>query len=138
MSVKEDQAQVRPDPHTRASKLVLQDPSAAALDWVIETPCQSRYADCSVGCGAMTPDAPRASEQHGPAKWEDLVTRYAWADVDEPDAFTFSVIAGKTEDEVIRAFGGDPRASRLMTFAEAAEEQAGELTGRGPVSSKPN
>ncbi|OIK01589.1 hypothetical protein BIV24_00775 [Streptomyces colonosanans] len=75
----------------------------------------------------MTPDAPRASDQHGPAKWEDLVTRYAWADADEPDAFTFSVIAGKTEDEVIQAFGGDPRASRLMTFAETVEEQAGHL-----------
>ncbi|MGW3914491.1 DUF6461 domain-containing protein [Streptomyces sp. NPDC005070] len=56
--------------------------------------------------------------------WEDLVAQYAWADGDELEAYTFSVIAGRTEDEVIRAFGGDAEVSRLMTFAEAAREQA--------------
>ncbi|MER6818988.1 DUF6461 domain-containing protein [Streptomyces cellulosae] len=75
----------------------------------------------------MTPDAPRNPKRGGAASWEDLVARYAWADADEPDAYTFSVIAGKTEDEVIRAFGGDPGASRLMTFAETVEEQAAHL-----------
>ncbi|PWI11462.1 hypothetical protein DIZ27_05325 [Streptomyces sp. NWU339] len=75
----------------------------------------------------MTPDAPRSPKSSGAAKWEGLVARYAWADADEPDAYTFSVVAGKTEDEVIRAFGGDPGASRLMTFAETVEEQAAHL-----------
>ncbi|MFD5575018.1 DUF6461 domain-containing protein [Streptomyces cadmiisoli] len=56
--------------------------------------------------------------------WEDLVARYTWADRDEPEAYTFSVIAGRTEDDVIRAFGGDTDASRMMTFAEAANEEA--------------
>ncbi|MFJ8108966.1 DUF6461 domain-containing protein [Streptomyces sp. NPDC096132] len=56
--------------------------------------------------------------------WEDLVARYAWADGNEWDAFTFSVIAGRTEDEVIRAFGGDPGVWRLMTFDEVRDEQA--------------
>lgn len=59
--------------------------------------------------------------------WDDLVAQYAWADADEPDAFTFSVISGKTEDEVIRVFGGDASATRMMTFAEAADEQASHL-----------
>ncbi|MGW0699770.1 DUF6461 domain-containing protein [Streptomyces sp. NPDC002867] len=57
------------------------------------------------------------------ALWDDLVAQYAWADADEPEAYTFSVISGKTEDDVIRAFGGDPAASRMMTFAEAVDEQ---------------
>ncbi|MFF4542549.1 DUF6461 domain-containing protein [Streptomyces aureus] len=56
--------------------------------------------------------------------WEDLVARYRWADRDELEAYTFSVIAGRTEDEVIRAFGGDADVSRMMTFAEASQEQA--------------
>ncbi|WP_432173911.1 DUF6461 domain-containing protein [Streptomyces sp. Tue6028] len=75
----------------------------------------------------MTSDVPRSSKRDGAASWEDLVARYAWADADELDAYTFSVIAGKTENEVIRAFGGDPEASRLMTFAETVEEQAAHL-----------
>jgi hypothetical protein len=75
----------------------------------------------------MTPDVPLGPKRSDAARWEDLVAQYAWADADEPDAYTFSVIAGKTEDEVIRAFGGDPGASRLMTFAETAEEQAAHL-----------
>ncbi|MFF0205934.1 DUF6461 domain-containing protein [Streptomyces sp. NPDC005017] len=75
----------------------------------------------------MTPNVPRGPRRSDAARWEDLVARYAWADADEPDAYTFSVISGKTEDEVIRAFGGDPGASRLMTFAETADEQASHL-----------
>ncbi|MGP4084425.1 DUF6461 domain-containing protein [Streptomyces sp. KR55] len=75
----------------------------------------------------MTPDVPRGPRRSDAARWEDLVARYAWADADEPDAYTFSVIAGKTENEVIRAFGGDPGASRLMTFAETSDEQAAHL-----------
>ncbi|WP_381796435.1 DUF6461 domain-containing protein [Streptomyces niveus] len=59
--------------------------------------------------------------------WDDLVARYAWADADKPEAYTFSVVAGRTEDEVIRAFGGDPGRARRMTFAEAADEQADHL-----------
>ncbi|MEV0774495.1 DUF6461 domain-containing protein [Streptomyces sp. NPDC050433] len=59
--------------------------------------------------------------------WDDLVARYAWADTDALEACTFSVVAGKSEDDVIRAFGGDPGESRLMTFAEAADEQADHL-----------
>ncbi len=74
----------------------------------------------------MTPDIPRDLKRGG-ASWEDLVAQYAWADADDPDAYTYSVIAGKTEDDVIRAFGGDPEASRLMTFAETVEEQAAHL-----------
>jgi hypothetical protein len=66
-------------------------------------------------------------EQGGTRVWDDLVAQYAWADADEPEAYTFSVISGKTEDEVIRAFGGDPAASRLMTFAETVDEQASHL-----------
>ncbi|WP_405935361.1 DUF6461 domain-containing protein [Streptomyces sp. NBC_00726] len=75
----------------------------------------------------MTPDAPRTARRPDPARWQELVSRHAWADADEPIAFTFSVIAGKTEDEVVRAFGGDPGASRPMTFDEAAAEQASHL-----------
>ncbi|TRV81047.1 hypothetical protein FKN01_04715 [Streptomyces sp. 130] len=75
----------------------------------------------------MTRDVSRPAAPPDPARWDELVTRYAWADADEPIAFTFSVIAGKTEDEVIRAFGGDPGASRPMTFDEAAAEQAAHL-----------
>ncbi|MCX5170216.1 DUF6461 domain-containing protein [Streptomyces antibioticus] len=56
--------------------------------------------------------------------WEERVARYAWADEDELEAYTFSVVAGRTEDEVIRAFGGDADGSRMMTFAEASDEQA--------------
>jgi hypothetical protein len=59
--------------------------------------------------------------------WDDLVARYAWADANTLEACTVSVIAGKSEDDVIRAFGGDPGQSRLMTFAEAADEQADHL-----------
>ncbi len=55
--------------------------------------------------------------------WDDTVAQYAWADADEPEGYTFSVISGKTENEVIRAFGGDPAASRMMTCAEAVDEQ---------------
>ncbi|MGW4823094.1 hypothetical protein ACWEP4_29965 [Streptomyces sp. NPDC004227] len=117
----------RRHPYTASSNLVLQDPSAAALDWVIETPGQSRYADRSVGCGTMTADVPRGPKRSDAARWEDLVARYAWADADEPDAYTFSVITGKTESEVIRAFGGDPGVSRLMTSAETASELAAQL-----------
>ncbi|MER5604238.1 DUF6461 domain-containing protein [Streptomyces sp. NPDC002265] len=75
----------------------------------------------------MTPDVARSPKRTDAARWEDLVARYAWADADEPGAYTFSVIAGTTEDEVIRAFGGDPGASRLMAFAEAADERAAHL-----------
>ncbi|MET4923707.1 DUF6461 domain-containing protein [Streptomyces sp. PSRA5] len=59
--------------------------------------------------------------------WDDLVARYAWTDADALEAYTFSVVAGRSEDDVIRAFGGDPGESRLMTFAEAADEQADHL-----------
>lgn len=59
--------------------------------------------------------------------WDDLVTQYAWADAEELDAYTFTVISGKTEDDVIRAFGGDPATSRMMTSHEAADEQADHL-----------
>ncbi|MFD3436860.1 DUF6461 domain-containing protein [Streptomyces sp. NPDC058685] len=59
--------------------------------------------------------------------WDDLVAKYAWADEEAPEAYTFSVISGKTEDEVIRAFGGDPAVSRMMTFDETADEQARHL-----------
>lgn len=59
--------------------------------------------------------------------WDDLVARYAWADANTLEACTVSVVAGKSEDDVIRAFGGDPGQSRLMTFAEAADEQADHL-----------
>lgn len=59
--------------------------------------------------------------------WDDLVAQYAWTDADEPEAYTFSVISGKFEDQVIRAFGGDPAASRMMTFAETVDEQASHL-----------
>ncbi|MEV6191871.1 DUF6461 domain-containing protein [Streptomyces sp. NPDC051920] len=72
----------------------------------------------------MTPGASREPLHGGPSDWEGIVARYAWADSDELDAYTFSVIAGKTVDEVIRAFGGDPEVSWLMTFAEAVEAQA--------------
>ncbi|MFH8394630.1 DUF6461 domain-containing protein [Streptomyces sp. NPDC018036] len=72
----------------------------------------------------MTPDVPQAPNRVDAARWGDLVARYAWADADKLDAYTFSVITGTTESEVIRAFGGDPGASRLMTFAETVDEQA--------------
>ncbi|MFH9826563.1 hypothetical protein [Streptomyces bobili] len=42
------------------------------------------------------------------------------------------MIAGKSEDEVIRAFVGDPEASRLMTFAETVEERAAHLSSVEP------
>ncbi|MFC8539123.1 DUF6461 domain-containing protein [Streptomyces sp. NPDC057249] len=82
----------------------------------------------------MTRDVPRAAQRPDPAKWQEAVARYAWADADEwALTFTFSVIAGKTEDEVIRAFGGDPGASRLMTWDEAADEQAHHLYEDHPL-----
>lgn len=59
--------------------------------------------------------------------WDDLVARYAWADSNTLQACTISVVAGKSEDDVIRAFGGDPGESRLMTFAEAVDEQCDHL-----------
>ncbi|MCF4136341.1 DUF6461 domain-containing protein [Streptomyces sp. Tue 6430] len=59
--------------------------------------------------------------------WDELVARYAWADTDEVASRTASVVTGKTEDEVIRAFGGDPASSRAMTFDETADEQAEHL-----------
>ncbi|MEV0174584.1 DUF6461 domain-containing protein [Streptomyces sp. NPDC050803] len=59
--------------------------------------------------------------------WDELVARYAWADTDECDSYTASVVTGKTEDDVIRAFGGDPLRSRLMTFDEVTAEQAEHL-----------
>ncbi|MEV6079758.1 DUF6461 domain-containing protein [Streptomyces sp. NPDC052069] len=70
----------------------------------------------------ITPD-----QGEKPTVWDDLVARYAWADADELETYTFSVISGKTENEVIRAFGGDPAVCRTMTFAEAADEQARHL-----------
>ncbi|MFI6085564.1 DUF6461 domain-containing protein [Streptomyces sp. NPDC051217] len=72
-------------------------------------------------------EALNSRDQGDVAVWEDLVARYAWADTDAPEAYTFSVVAGKSEDDVIRAFGGDPGESRLMTFTEAADEQADHL-----------
>ncbi|MFD5894972.1 DUF6461 domain-containing protein [Streptomyces sp. NPDC060366] len=76
----------------------------------------------------MAPAAAFAASIPGDAVlWDDLVARYAWADADEPGAYTFSVVAGSAEDEVIRAFGGDPSETRRMTFAEAADEQADHL-----------
>jgi hypothetical protein len=57
--------------------------------------------------------------------WEALVARYGWADGDEFDWYTVSVVAGKAEDQVIAAFGGNPAgASRTMTFGEAIEDMA--------------
>ncbi|MEY9965920.1 hypothetical protein ABIA33_003975 [Streptacidiphilus sp. MAP12-16] len=56
--------------------------------------------------------------------WEQSVRRYAWADLGEADelqALTVSVVGGRTEDDVIRAFGGDPVAALRMTTAEALE-----------------
>ncbi|CAG7650862.1 conserved hypothetical protein [Actinacidiphila bryophytorum] len=61
-------------------------------------------------------------------EWEALVARYGWADGDEFDWYTVSVVAGKTEDQVIAAFGGDPAGtSRTMTFGEAIEDTAAHL-----------
>ncbi|MEV6106666.1 DUF6461 domain-containing protein [Streptomyces sp. NPDC051940] len=61
----------------------------------------------------------------GKPEWDELVTQYAWVDTAEDlHTYTISVITGKDEDEVIRAFGGDPGVSRLMTFDQTAYEIA--------------
>lgn len=66
--------------------------------------------------------------RRGGAEWEALVARYEWADGDEFEWYTVSVVAGKTEDQVIAAFGGDPAGeSRTMTFDEALEDHAAHL-----------
>ncbi|MFD7860743.1 DUF6461 domain-containing protein [Streptomyces sp. NPDC059783] len=59
--------------------------------------------------------------------WHETVARYAWAESDDLMAYTFSVISGATEDDVVRAFGGDPGDTRRMTFDEAADESAEHL-----------
>ncbi|MGQ0840852.1 DUF6461 domain-containing protein [Actinokineospora sp.] len=38
----------------------------------------------------------------------EQVRRYAWADEDTNLAWTLAVVTGRTTDEVIRAYGGDP------------------------------
>jgi len=59
-------------------------------------------------------------------EWGGLLEKYAWAD--EVEGCTVSVVAGKGEDEVIAAFGGEPAgASREMTFDEVVEEAADHL-----------
>ncbi|WP_372348331.1 DUF6461 domain-containing protein [Streptomyces sp. KL116D] len=74
----------------------------------------------------MTPDTSWVLKRSS-TRWEDLVARYAWVDADDPDSLTCSVVAGKAEDDVVRAFGGDPEGSRLMTFDETVREQAAHL-----------
>ncbi|HEY0638243.1 MAG TPA: DUF6461 domain-containing protein [Pseudonocardiaceae bacterium] len=48
----------------------------------------------------------------------DRVRRYHWADEDTNLAWTLAVVSGRTPDEVIRAYGGDPtQAPEVMSFA---------------------
>jgi hypothetical protein len=62
--------------------------------------------------------------------WDEMVRRYGWLDEGEEvlggslfESYTVSVVRGRTEDEVIRGFGGDPAAEpQMLTFAEAVEE----------------
>jgi len=57
----------------------------------------------------------------------DLVDRYSW--VNGIEAWTIAVISGRTLDEVVRIYGGDPMAPLgELTFAEVDERRAG-----GPV-----
>ncbi|TDQ01318.1 DUF6461 domain-containing protein [Labedaea rhizosphaerae] len=48
------------------------------------------------------------------------VRRYAWADEDPDLAWTVAVVRGRSADEVVRAYGGDPTdPPRTMAFREA-------------------
>ncbi|MDI2125837.1 DUF6461 domain-containing protein [Yinghuangia seranimata] len=53
---------------------------------------------------------------------DTLVERYRWAEQDGLVALTITVVAGRTEDEVVRAFGGGGQAARrLMTFRQIGD-----------------
>jgi hypothetical protein len=64
--------------------------------------------------------------------WDEMVRRYGWLRGDERvrggelfESYTVSVVRGRTEDEVISGFGGDPAAEpQMLTLAEAIEEES--------------
>lgn len=50
----------------------------------------------------------------------EQVRRYAWADADTDLAWTLAVISGRTAEEVVGAYGGDPgQDAELVPFARA-------------------
>ncbi|NUR88546.1 MAG: hypothetical protein HOY71_31030 [Nonomuraea sp.] len=52
---------------------------------------------------------------------DTLVERYRWAEQDGLVALTITVVAGRTEDEVVQAFGAGRAPRRIMTFRQIGE-----------------
>ncbi|HSA52210.1 MAG TPA: hypothetical protein VLH10_19155 [Yinghuangia sp.] len=52
---------------------------------------------------------------------DTLVERYRWAEVDGLVALTISVIAGRSEEEAVAAFGGTRAPRRIMTFRQIGD-----------------
>jgi hypothetical protein len=52
---------------------------------------------------------------------DTLVERYRWAEQDGLVALTITVVVGRTEDEVIQAFGGTQAPRRIMTFRQIGD-----------------
>jgi hypothetical protein len=49
----------------------------------------------------------------------DLTGKYEWADQDYNLAWTVSVIKGRTVDEIVTIYGGNPKAVQFMQFKDA-------------------
>jgi hypothetical protein len=52
---------------------------------------------------------------------DTLVERYRWAEQDGLVALTISVVAGRTEEDVVSAFGGAQAPRRIMTFRQIGD-----------------
>ncbi|WTW93787.1 DUF6461 domain-containing protein [Streptomycetaceae bacterium NBC_01309] len=52
---------------------------------------------------------------------DTLVERYRWAEQDGLVALTITVVTGRTEEEVVAAFGGTQAPRRIMTFRQIGD-----------------
>ncbi|GAA4958558.1 hypothetical protein GCM10023205_21520 [Yinghuangia aomiensis] len=52
---------------------------------------------------------------------DTLVERYRWAEQDALVALTISVVAGRSEEDVVQAFGGSTAPRRVMTFRQIGD-----------------
>ncbi|MCF2528102.1 DUF6461 domain-containing protein [Yinghuangia soli] len=52
---------------------------------------------------------------------DTLVERYRWAEQDGLVALTITVVSGRSEDDVVRAFGGGGAPRRIMTFRQIGD-----------------
>jgi hypothetical protein len=57
----------------------------------------------------------------------EQVRRYAWADEDTNLAWTLAVVSGRTPDDVVRAYGGDPGKQAALSPFPAAQVPPDEL-----------